>query len=118
MNLANNYRDILLKYLKRILPSNNKLPSSYHNLKKDVDEYRYQKYKVCVDCGDKIVDNKCPNCVISGSTPKQVDASIFDLESQLIEIYTRNKEEIVKYKGRFYLKYIQLNNLCIILLFV
>jgi RNA polymerase subunit RPABC4/transcription elongation factor Spt4 len=102
MNLANKHRDLLLKYLKRLLPSNNKLPNSYKTLKKDVNEYSFQKYKVCVDCAGKISNNNCPNC-FSNNTSKQVDAAVFDFETQLTDIYIRNTQEILKYKGIFIL---------------
>jgi hypothetical protein len=102
LNLAKNGRDLLLKFIKRLLPTKNNLPHSYQTLKKDVNEYRHQKFKVCISCGDKIFSENCSNCHVAG---KQVDASIFDFETHLREIFIRNKEVIHQYKGiNFYIK--------------
>jgi hypothetical protein len=99
LNLTNNGCELLFKFIKRLLPTNNKLPHSYRTLKKEVNEYKFQKYKVCVDCGEKISNNNCLKCSSSSNTHKLVETAIFDFETQLKEIYARNKDEISKYKG-------------------
>jgi hypothetical protein len=78
--LPNNGLDLLLKFIKRLLPSNNKIPQSYHTLKQDFNEYRFQKFKVCVSCGEKVMSENCTNFILADYIQKQVDALIFYLK--------------------------------------
>lgn len=85
-------REMILKFIKRILPPDNIIPNSYYKLNKHMDLEKSKSLKLCPFCFDELNSNECANsnCVKNQNKLiyklKPVELMKFDVESQLNHI--------------------------------
>lgn len=97
LNLNRNHRSILLRYIKRLLPSDNSIPKSYNQLVRKYTNNNVDKFSICISCNTKIDPKQvscsnlmCPrnsNLNLSSLSKWKSDVIIFDFEKQLEIIY-------------------------------
>ena len=86
-------RNILLDFIKTILPPTNEIPSSYNQLLKCVALNAIKTTKICEDC----LKEKC-NCHIS-NTENKISVHEFDVENQLRSIVNKHWVTMCNYNG-------------------
>ena len=97
LNLAQTHRNELLNYIRSLLPSLNKIPSSYNQTIKSVRNKAMQKeiFKLCLGCYEK---NE--NCMCDDIHPKRIiDVARFDIQKQFKSIIKNNWHTIQMNKG-------------------
>ena len=109
LKLSKKSRDILLKYIKALLPSQNKILNSYKVIinKTIIKNSRAQCFKMCPLCSKKEDGHKCSNDVCPASfnlndllnSHKLCDVVLFDFVSELKFVIGKNAEQIRKYKS-------------------
>lgn len=109
LKLCDKYKDILLDFVKSVLPGNNKIPSSYSKLtnrllsKFNMLEKKNSVYKVCNICYKKLNNNvNCDECMYQNANSKfrtSCDVAVFDIESQLIDTISKNWKNILEYRS-------------------
>lgn len=104
MNLSKVDRHFLINLIKALLPRPNKIPSSYYSLVKSLQKEKCVSkkcFKICSKCYGHFY-KKCEdaNCENPKKT-KSIDALVFDFETHLTKIITRNWKNIQEYKSKF-----------------
>jgi hypothetical protein len=105
MSLAKTHRNLILKFIKSILPGDNKIAPSYYLLSNKLNEVQKLKnsvFKICSTCYEKIQRNNClnPNCLTkSNKKSLTIDVAIENWEKRIELIINKNKESISEYKG-------------------
>lgn len=95
-------RNLILNFIKTVLPTNNIIPNTYYKLIRFLNIPKPQNKIICETCYadlDAQPNNKliCNICKIEKNSNLQI--SKFDLKSQLHNVILRHKENIDKYKG-------------------
>ena len=108
LNLSKIHRNFLINLIKALLPRPNKIPSSYYSLVKSIQKDKSVSkkcFKICSLCYGHF-DKKCEekDCQNPKKT-KSIDALVFDFESHLTKIITRNWKNIQDYKSIYILIY-------------
>lgn len=73
--------EFLLEFIRLILPTDNKLPTSHYKIKKSINATEIIQYNLCSICERVLVDKQCPSetCFSQSTTIKKN-----------IKIYTAN----------------------------
>jgi hypothetical protein len=111
MRLSKINRNLLLTFIKTILPTNNHIPTSYYLLLKSLKRKSScdkKTFKICSKCYDPY-KNGCEN-VSCNNLKKQhsIDALVFDFEYHLKFIVTKFWKEIQNYKGNLFTEFLDI----------
>lgn len=102
MKLNKLNRNLLLSFIKNILPADNIIPSSYYKLLKGLNkEKKVSKkcFKICSECYS-LYNNGCENkSCVNPKKNKKIDALVFDFKYHLKHIIQKYWTEIKHYKG-------------------
>ena len=105
MRISKIDRNLLLTFIKTLLPTNNKVPSSYYSLIKCLKKktsLTKKCFKICSNCYG-LFKNSCENESCTNLKKKlSIDALVFDFESHLRYIIQKYWKEVQVYKGKFY----------------
>jgi hypothetical protein len=107
MRISKIDRNLLLTFIKTLLPANNKIPSSYYSLIKCLKKktnLTKKCFKICSNCYG-LFKNGCENESCTNLKKNlSIDALVFDFESHLRYIIQKYWKEIQIYKGKLYYK--------------
>ncbi len=113
MRISKIDRNLLLTFIKTLLPANNKIPSSYYSLIKCLKKktnLTKKCFKICSNCYG-LFKNGCENESCTNLKKNlSIDALVFDFESHLRYIIQKYWKEIQIYKGKLYLNKIDPEN--------
>ena len=95
VNICKSGRNILLDFIKSILPPINEVPFSYNQLIKNLTLNKFKTSKLCRNCLKE-------NCICE-NTQKKILVHEFDVENQLRAVLNKNWELMCNYNGLHYL---------------
>jgi hypothetical protein len=104
LELKKKSRNILLDFIRNILPVDNIVPCSYYLLTKYFfDKFGKSKkaFKICSECYSRY-DKNCENLCNNSKKQKSIDALVFDFEKQIKRIIEKNWDKIQVYKSNFH----------------
>jgi hypothetical protein len=103
MKLNKINRNLLLSFIKTILPKDNIVPTSYYKLLKKLNKktkVSKKCFKICSNCYG-LFKNGCQNECQNQKLKKSIDALVFDFKYHLTYIIQKYWNEIQQYKGKF-----------------
>lgn len=107
LKLSINHRNLLLHFIKNLLPPNNKISSSYYLISKKLREkikMRKQIFKICSNCYNKY-EKKCNNDQCVNKKKKLcIDVAYFDFQQHLKLVLKKNWSKIIEYKSKLNFK--------------
>ncbi len=102
MKLNKSNRDLLLSFIKSVLPVDNIIPTSYYMLLKSLNKrtkVSKKCFKICSECYS-MYKSGCENkSCVNTKFKKSIDALVFDFKYHIRHIVQKYWKEIQIYKG-------------------
>lgn len=100
LSLPVSHSDLLLEFIRIILPENNNLPCSVYKIKRKNVVNEIRAYKLCKICETELVDNKCSseNCLSHRTNiKKNIQVHCAKVSTQLGIILKNHSNSIKQY---------------------
>ena len=97
LELPEKRSDILLDFVRLLLPINNNLPSSSYMIKKSMD-VKLSQYKICKNCFSELSKNVCEKC--NDTNASKIKIHTLNIAKQIITILDNHICHINDYKGK------------------
>jgi len=105
LSLADTHCDLLLDFVRVIIPKSNELANSYYMVQKSRKNdlsLNFKVFKLCHMCQSKISFKKCSNetCLSNNQIKKKyIEVVVSNISSQIEEIISNNYGSITKYQS-------------------
>lgn len=104
--LPDTHSEILLEFIRAIVPRSNNLTTSYHKIKQSKNSSSslyFNEFKLCSVCNSKLKQTDCESstCLYNRLTKrKYIHVVISNIKFQIEQIITNNYDSLVKYKSK------------------
>ncbi len=101
LSIPANKCDVLLDFIRMILPNDNLLPSSFYLIKKGFLKEKPISYKICSTCNDPFSSKKCEKQLcLDAKSKRLVRCHVSNISTQLRLIAGNYYDIISKYKSK------------------